>query len=87
MLRPAAGQPPALSLARADNPRTVSPLLAPQELARYGIDSRNIVINQVIFPEAGAHCPGGWGPSTLFGGVPHVCFRKHGDAQLVLTVR
>jgi hypothetical protein len=25
----------------------------PQELARYGIDSRNIVINQIIFPEAG----------------------------------
>jgi len=24
-----------------------------QELARYGIDVRNIVINQVIFPEAG----------------------------------
>jgi hypothetical protein len=36
---------------------TLLPCVVPaplQELARYGIDSRNIVINQVIFPEAGA---------------------------------
>lgn len=41
-----------------------APSPAPQELAKFEIDSRNIVINQVIFPEEGEAAGAGacWSP-------------------------